>query len=218
MALSFIKLYDYRFGANLITSSDIICLLMSLKEKIKSFNESENFLVALLRDILFVVSVLVIFASVSHIALGLWSPMVAVESGSMIPHIQIGDIIFVQSIDRTQIITFETGQKTGYTSFDEPGDVILYRPLGREGVTPIIHRAMYYVEEGEPMWTDGPPAPHAGYITKGDNTETNPVYDQEGSISYLQPVKKEWVIGVARFYRIPILGYVSIIPRKILSI
>ncbi len=193
---------------------------MSLREKIKSFNESENFWVALLRDILFVVSVVAIFASVSHIALGLWAPMVAVESGSMIPHIQIGDIILVQSIDRTQIITYEnkTGINTSYISFEEPGDVILYRPLGREGVTPIIHRAMYYVEEGKPMWAGGPPAPHAGYITKGDNTRTNPAYDQQGSISYLQPVKKEWVIGVARFYRVPVLGYVSLIPRKILGI
>jgi signal peptidase len=195
---------------------------MSLKEKIKSFNESENYWVALLRDILFVVAVVAIFASVSHIALGLWAPMVAVESGSMIPHIQIGDIIFVQSLDRTQIITHyetnETGNLTNYTSFEEPGDVILYRPLGREGATPIIHRAMYYVEMGEPMWTGGPLAPHAGYITKGDNTKTNPAYDQQGSISYLQPVKKEWVIGVARFYRVPVLGYVSLIPRKILGV
>jgi signal peptidase len=72
---------------------------------------------------------------------------------------------------------------------------------------------MYHVEEGEPMWKDGPPAPYAGYITKGDNSETNPSYDQQGSISPLQPVKKEWIIGVARFYRVPLLGCISLIPR-----
>ncbi|MDP2767423.1 MAG: S26 family signal peptidase [Candidatus Methanoperedens sp.] len=190
---------------------------MGLKEKIIEFNESENIWIGLLRDFLFVISVVAIFASVSHIALGLYSPMVAVESGSMIPHIQIGDIIFVEGIDRTQIITYEKGKEMGYSSFDDYGDVILYRPYGREGVTPIIHRARYYVDMGEPMWAGGLPAPHAGYITKGDNTKTNPAYDQQGSISYLQPVKKEWVIGVARFYRVPVLGYVSLIPRKILS-
>ncbi len=195
---------------------------MGLKEKIKEFNNSKNPVVGLLRDIIFVVAVVAIFASISHIALGLWSPMVAVESGSMIPHIEIGDIIFVQSIDRTQVITYDTGKNSNYTSFGEYGDVILYKPNGIEGITPIIHRAMYYVEQGQPMWEGGPPAPHAGYITKGDNTRTNPAYDQmalldpEGNI--IQPVKKEWVIGVARFYRIPYLGYVSIIPRKILSI
>jgi len=77
---------------------------------------------------------------------------------------------------------------------------------------------MYYVEEGEPMWDRGPPAPYAGYITKGDNIRTNPSYDQQGDISYLQPVKKDWIIGVARFYRIPILGYISVFPRKILGL
>lgn len=191
---------------------------MGLKEKIIEFNESENIWIGLLRDFLFVISVVAIFASVSHIALGLYAPMVAVESGSMIPHIQVGDIIFVESVDRTEIITYEKGNETGYSSFGEYGDVILYKPYGKEGVTPIIHRAMYYVEKGEPMWAGGPPAPYAGYITKGDNTRTNPAYDQQGSISYLQPVKKEWVIGVARFYRVPVLGYVSLIPRKALSV
>lgn len=191
---------------------------MSLKEKIIEFNESENIWIGLLRDFLFVLSVVLIFASVSHIALGLYAPMVAVESGSMIPHIQIGDIVFVESIDRTEIITYQKGKETGYTSFGDYGDVILYRPYGKEGVTPIIHRAIYYVETGEPMWIGGPPAPYAGYITKGDNLKTNLAYDQQGSISYLQPVKKEWVKGVARFYRVPVLGYVSLIPKKILSI
>ena len=191
---------------------------MSLKESIKAFNKSDNPLVGLLRDLLFVISVVAVFASISQIALGLWTPMVAVESGSMIPHIQIGDIIFVESINRTDITTYETGKQSGYTSFSEPGDVILYKRYGKEGTTPIIHRAMYYVEEGEPMWKGGAPAPHAGYITKGDNTKTNPSYDQQGDISYHQPVKKEWVIGVARFYRIPILGYVSLVPRKILGV
>ncbi len=191
---------------------------MGLKEKIIEFNESENIWIGLLRDFLFVISVVAIFASVSHIALGLYAPMVAVESGSMIPHIQVGDIVFVESVDRTEIITYEIGKDTGYSSFGEYGDVILYKPYGKEGVTPIIHRAMYYVEKGEPVWAGGPPAPYAGYITKGDNTRTNTAFDQQGSISYLQPVKKEWVIGVARFYRVPVLGYVSLIPRKALSV
>ncbi len=208
--------------ARLNTHSDVTTVLMGLKEKIKEFNNSKNPVVGLLRDIIFVVAVVAIFASISHIALGLWSPMVAVESGSMIPHIEIGDIIFVQSIDRTQVITYDDGKNINYTSFGEYGDVILYKPNGIEGVTPIIHRAMYYVEQGQPMWPGGPPAPHAGYITKGDNTRTNPAYDQmalldpEGSI--MQPVEKGWVIGVARFYPIPYLGYVSIIPRKLLGI
>lgn len=186
---------------------------MGIKNIIKYFKESDSLLAGIVRDLIFVLTVVVIFASVSKIALGLYTPMVAVESGSMIPHIRIGDIIFVESINRTEIITNEDGKKMNYLSFDEYGDVILYKPRGIEGVTPIIHRAMYYVNESEPMWPGGPLAPHAGYITKGDNSRTNAAYDQQGSISHLQPIKKEWVIGKARFGRVPLLGCISLIPR-----
>lgn len=191
---------------------------MSLREKIRQFNKSDNLWIGFIRDALFVFAVITIIASVSNIAFGLWSPMVAVESGSMIPHIQIGDIILVESIDRTKVTTYEEGKQSGYISFGEYGDVVLYRPYGKKNVTPVIHRAMYYVEKGEPMWQNGPSAPHAGYITKGDNPKTNPSYDQQGSISSQQPVKKEWIIGVARFYRVPLAGYVSLVPRKVLGI
>ena len=186
---------------------------MQLLDKIKEFYHSDSFLAGLLRDVLFVIAVVVVFSSVSHIALGLWTPMVAVESGSMIPHIQIGDIILVEGADRKEIITYVEGKQSNYTSFDNFGDVILYKPYGQDGVTPIIHRAMYFVEKGEPIWDGGPPAPHAGYITKGDNPKTNPSFDQQGSISYLQPVKKEWITGVARFGRLPLLGCVSLTAR-----
>jgi signal peptidase len=184
--------------------------LMSLLEKIRKFYHSDSFWAGLFRDFLFVITVVVIFATISHMTLGLYTPMVAVESESMVPHIQIGDIIFMESIDRTGIVTQKDGKQSAYTSFDDFGDVILYRPFGRDKVTPIIHRAMYYVEKGEPMWDGGPSAPHAGYITKGDN---NPSYDQKGSVSYLQPVQKNWIIGVARFDRVPIAGCVSLILR-----
>lgn len=182
-------------------------------EKLIKFYRSDSYLAGLMRDFIFVIAAVAVFMSVSYIVFGLTTPMVAVESGSMIPHIQIGDIVFKESMDRTGIITQRDGVKTGYTSFEGYGDVILYKPRGREGVIPIIHRAMYYVETGEPMWDGGPPAPHAGYITKGDNQETNPGFDQQGSISYLQPVKKEWVDGVARNPRIPLLGCISIAAR-----
>lgn len=181
---------------------------MTLKDKYKAFKESDNFYVSLTRDILSVFLAVLIFASFSQIVFGMWTPMVAVESGSMEPHMNVGDIIFIKDIDRTQIITYAQGTDD-YTSFDSYGDVILYKPYGQEGVTPIIHRAMYFVEEGEPMWEGGPEAPHSGYITKGDNEVTNRYYDQQGQVSYLMPVKEEWVIGVAQF-KIPYLGYLRL--------
>jgi signal peptidase I len=182
---------------------------MSEINKENSVQGQENAWVSLGKDLLSVVAVLIIFMVLSKLVFGLWTPMVAVESGSMEPHMQIGDIIFIKSIDKVNITTNEEGKKTGYKSFQDYGDVILYHPYGEEGVTPIIHRAMYRVKAGEPMWENGPIAPYSGYITKGDNVVTNTHFDQEGQISYEMPVKDEWIIGTAQ-YRIPYLGYIRL--------
>lgn len=229
----------------------------------------------LIKDIIFVVVVVGGISLLSQLALGLWTPMVAVESGSMVPNLNIGDIILVQGASRTDVIPWDEAEGTGYRAFNNPGDVILYRPYGKESLnlldqmlmligmppgkekaTPIIHRAMRYVEKGEPMWEGGPSAPFSGYITKGDHNEVidqmagqilgvaNASYIEEhrdeirevgenifldkrtglviyrtenGSfvgdgISYLTPVKRDWVIGVAKV-RIPLIGYVRLLPN-----
>ncbi len=166
------------------------------------------------KDIIFVAVVVGVISLVSQIALGLWTPMVAVESGSMVPNLNIGDIIVVQGSSRTNIITWDDAETSGYKAFNNPGDVILYRPYGKESLnlidqaksllglgipankaTPIIHRALSYVEKGKPMWSGGPDAPFSGYITKGDH---NDVIDQKAgtifgmaNITYLQVHKDQ---------------------------
>lgn len=182
---------------------------MSKSNKENDAHEEKSSWVSLGKDLLSVVGILIAFMVLSQLVFGLWTPMVAVESGSMEPHMQIGDIIFIKNIDRVDLVTNEEGKKTEYMSFKDYGDVILYRPYGQEGVTPIIHRAMYRVEAGETMWEGGPIAPHSGYITKGDNNITNQHFDQEGQISYNEPIKDEWIIGTAQ-YRIPYLGYIRL--------
>lgn len=182
---------------------------MEIGEIIHTFKNSDNFLVGIIRDGLSVLAILALIGILSQLFFGLWTPMVAVESGSMEPHMYRGDIIFIEDLDRTQIETLQDAS-TDYISFEKKGDVILYQPYGQKGVTPVIHRAMYFVEEGEPMWEEGPDAPHEGYITKGDNPKTNSYYDQEGQISYLTPVKEEWIIGVAR-YKIPYIGHIRLL-------
>jgi len=134
---------------------------------------------------------------------GTWQPVFAMGSGSMNPNMYADDVIFVQSPYRTNITTYEDGERLNYQSFNEYGDVIIYHPYGNFYRTPILHRAMYWVEEGEPMWPNGSNAAYAGYITKGDN---NRIIDQATHISKLKPVKPEWIIGVARV-RIPFIGY-----------
>ena len=190
--------------------------------KIQMFLKSGSFVAEAINDIIFVVGAVVIFALFSQVFFGTYHPMVAVESGSMIPHMNIGDIVFIESIDRTEIITKEEGMQIDYTNFNDYGDVILYRPYGRTDVTPIIHRAMYHVRKGESMypenatvWAGARIAPNDGYVTKGDH---NTRYDQETEISTV-PVKDEWVIGVAK-QKIPYLGYVrltmeSLIPKSL---
>ncbi|MFC6874015.1 S26 family signal peptidase [Halobellus marinus] len=158
---------------------------------------------------------------------GVWPPMVAVESGSMEPEMHRGDLVFVTephrfspdyAVNDTGIVTVEVGTDRGYRSFGGNGSVVIYDPPDRAG-SPIIHRAHFYVEEGE-NWYDRAnpqymsaddcaalsncPAPTDGFITKGD---ANTRYDQASGIA--GPVRTEWIRGTARL-RIPYLGYVRL--------
>ncbi|WP_236035432.1 S26 family signal peptidase [Haloarcula rubra] len=158
---------------------------------------------------------------------GVWPPLVAIESPSMDPHIEKGDLVFVMEEERFAGANAEHGVVTAargerYVRFSRPGDVIVYAPDGDNGTTPIIHRAMLYVEDGE-NWYDRAdpaavgvadncreltncPAPHDGFITKGDN---NRRYDQVGSSPISDPVRPTWVIGTAE-WRVPLLGEIRL--------
>ena len=122
----------------------------------------------------------------------------------------------------TGIVTAEIGDDTGYEKFKQSGDVIVYRPDGSDLETPIIHRARFWVGDGENWYDEANPeflagadncaelancpAPHAGFITKGD---ANPQYDQVGVSAISEPIRPSWVIGTAEF-RIPWLGWVRL--------
>ena len=158
---------------------------------------------------------------------GVWPPLVAIESPSMEPHIGEGDLVFVMEENRFEgptaqdgVVTAERG--TNYVRFQQPGDVIVYAPDGDTRETPIIHRAMFYVEAGE-NWYDRAdpdavggadnctelancPANYSGFITKGDN---NVHYDQVGANPISDPVQPQWVIGTAE-WRVPLLGEIRL--------
>jgi len=158
-----------------------------------------------LAEALIIVAIIIV---VAYAATGTWHIGFAVESGSMLPNMNVGDLIFVQAPQRTDIITCEEGKLADYKSFNGYGDVIIYRPNGLSSTTPIIHRAMYWVEKGAKM-PDETPAPHAGYITKGDN---NDFPDQKRN-GLSDPVKPEWVVAIAKA-RAPYLGYPSLILKN----
>ena len=189
------------------------------------------------RDVLTSVMIVAAIGILLFAASGVWPPMVAVESGSMEPNMERGDLVFIVDNDRftpdsavddggtsTGIVPADVAERNERTKFNRPGDVVVFRPNGNAGQTPIIHRAMFWVESGE-NWYDRAdaeaiggaedcealshcPAPHAGFITKGDNELTNRNYDQTSRLS--TPVRPEWIVGTAEL-RIPYLGHVRLL-------
>lgn len=189
-----------------------------------------SFLDDLLSSVFAVLGIGILLFAVS----GVWPPMVAIESGSMEPHINTGDLVFVMEEERfagaadhngTGVVTAQRGATAGYEKFEQPGDVIVFAPDGDDDATPIIHRAMLWVNESENWYEKANPnhlpedaescndivhcpAPNDGFITKGDNKRTNDEYDQARS-GVSKPVEPEWVVGTAEF-RMQGLGFLRL--------
>ena len=173
----------------------------------------------LIKEIVSTLVIALMVAVIGYTLTGTWPFMVAVQSGSMEPHLNIGDVVFLVSPDRTQIITWVKGKMINYKSFGDYGDVIVYYPNGDRSKTPIIHRVIAWVNKGDkiPILENGRlvysnvVAKTSGYITQGDN---NPYPDQlavlPGTNEVILPVNKSWIIGVAKF-KIPYIGYLRLL-------
>ncbi len=179
-----------------------------------AFRESDHPAVSLARDLLWVVAVVGGIALILYLFAGTWPAVVTIESESMVPNMNVGDLVLVVDEDRFGgLTTWAEGQRTGYSSFGNYGDVIVYRPNGADSVHPIIHRAMTYVdtaaveESGLAQFYEDP---HGGYITKGDN---NPYIDQGNlrisGVGVVEPVKEEWIVGKA-LVTVPLIGYLPL--------
>ena len=177
--------------------------------QVQRFLKSEDPKAGMARDILWVLGVVGGVALLLFLISGTWPAVVAVESESMVPNMNVGDLVFVVAPDRYgTLTTWGEGQQTGYAKFaaypdlqgnEVYGDVIIYKPNGDTSVHPIIHRAI--------VWYENTTVP--GYITKGDN---NLISDQDAyyqGIGAIQPVKKEWIVGKALF-AIPLVGYLPL--------
>lgn len=180
---------------------------------LRAFRTSDNPLVSLARDLLWVVAVVGSVALVLYLVAGTWPAVVTIESESMVPNMNVGDLVLVVDEDRFgDLTTWAEGNRTGYLSFGDYGDVIIYRPNGADNVHPIIHRAIAYIDPASAEQSDLAlyyDDPHGGYITKGDN---NPVIDQGTfypGIGVIEPVRKEWIIGKALF-AVPLIGYLPL--------
>lgn len=186
--------------------------------------------VATARDIVVGFAIAAAIAAILLSFSGVWPPFFAVTSSSMEPNLNQGDLVLVADTDKyvppetaadTNIVTREIARDGGYTQFNGPGDVIIYRHP-TEGYS-IIHRAEFHVEEGE-NWYDRAnpkylgaaqncrqlancPAPHDGFITKGDN---NPKYDQVGTQPISPPVKEDWIRAKGLLV-VPYVGYIRLV-------
>jgi len=168
---------------------------------------------SLARDLIWVVGVVAGIALLLFLVTGTWPAVVTIESESMVPNMNIGDLVLVVHQDRFGTFqTSEEGMQTGYGKYNTLpnnsgqtvyGDVIIYRPNGDAAVHPIIHRAIRYVDDATAATVYH--ASHGGYITKGDH---NAIEDQQGGlvgIGQIQPVKPEWIVGKVLFV-IPLVG------------
>lgn len=188
-----------------------------------SFKETTPFGV-LIWDVLRVILIVTVVSSIVITLTGLSTPFVAVSSGSMEPNIMTYDLVIttaptgsppLASSDTFSLAVNESGSPNTY--FNKQGSVIVFE--ANHEPMPVIHRIHHHTEQGE-NWVENVdsdktpenvscsnvpmcPAPHAGYITAGDN---NNVYDQ---ITEYEPVKEEDIIGVAE-YRIPYFGILPI--------
>ena len=149
---------------------------------------------------------------------GTWPPFVAVESGSMTPGVERGDLVVVTAADRAPWGDLSTAADADApTRLGGPGDVVVYAVPGVRG-RPVFHRLAFPVDAGED-WTDRGdpdllaadcaelatcPAPYDGYVTRGD---ANGLYDQSAGIAPVVP--EEWIAGKALF-AVPNLGWVRV--------
>lgn len=192
-----------------------------IRTLVSQFRTSDHWAVSLARDLLWIVAVVGGIALALFLICGTWPAVVTIESQSMVPHMNVGDLVIVVQKDRYG--SFETwveGKTSGNMMFGDYGDVIIYKPNGLTTIHPIIHRAIQYVDtnpvteiKGIKLIGNYTP-PHAGYITWGDN---NPRPDQGlnyPGIGVIEPVKEEWIVGKALF-SVPLVGY---LPLHILEV
>lgn len=130
---------------------------------------------SLLRDVVGALLIVgIVTGGIAGATGGVWPPVLAVESGSMmhptfetaygrIGTIDVGDLVFVRAVDPDEVRLWVDG---GEIRYGRPGSVIAYKQDGDSGPLnlTILHRAITFVEvvrePGEPptyemRWVDG---------------------------------------------------------------
>jgi signal peptidase I len=231
-----------------------------MKEMFLRFWKSKNEKISIIRDV--VVALLAVFVILMILwgYTGQWfaAPMVAIESGSMehqnspfgrLGTIDAGDMVLVQKVTKQSDVVPHGGTiagaeaENGWKSYGDFGDVIIYHPDGDMQTTPIIHRAICWVEvnnnNGKKTFTikefgiynqtSIPPVPElgidrsitplgwseSGFLTKGDNNRDFDEDPNGGILEARQPVRPGWISGKARS-EIPWVGTINLFFNDIL--
>lgn len=120
--------------------------------------EGESVKSSTLRDVLIGLSLafllLVCILGVMFLYSGAWPPLSVIESNSMqhdasssaLGIIDTGDMMVVKSSNGLDIVTYVEGVQSDYQKFGSYGDAIIYRSLGSMDGTPIIHRALIWLD------------------------------------------------------------------------
>ena len=113
---------------------------------------------AAVRDAIVLVAVFAVLLGGLYLFTGNWPPAVIVESGSMmhadddvtygrVGTIDPGDLVLVKAVESADDV--RTLVEGGTERYGKPGDVIVFYPDNNRGRTPIIHRAVAYVDVAE---------------------------------------------------------------------
>jgi signal peptidase len=111
--------------------------------------------VLFLRDAAIAFAIVVCILVGMYAYTGLWPPLVVVESNSMqhdddrsyIGVIDTGDLVLVKKVDKGgEVDTYVDGVASGHRTYGDYGDVIIYKKFGSDSYTPIIHRAIIYLQ------------------------------------------------------------------------
>lgn len=120
-------------------------------------NDLKHEAVSLGKDILIAFLIIGIILGSLYIYSSRWPPMVVIESSSMshddstppisqLGVVDTGDIVVVKDSGRDDIVTYLEGMAQGHRTYGQYGDVLIYRPMGSDRRTPIIHRSLMYLE------------------------------------------------------------------------
>jgi signal peptidase len=116
----------------------------------------------LIKDVIIAFIIVIIIIGSIYVYTGNWPPVVVVESDSMqhsdtesfLGVIDTGDLVLVKKIDsRNDVVTYMEGKRIDHETYSEYGDVLIYRKNGYTETTPVIHRALVWLEYNETSHT-----------------------------------------------------------------